>query len=458
MNNTVLISNIIRNVSVGNKLKAGSKAVLTAASILLFLGLTILLSFKIKNYVTETISVELINPIVEIPAEITSEEISSTITIKKGDTLNTILIRQKLPKQEILQIMKLAEQKRLTSNLKIGQQVTFDYNIEIIENEEDDLNSEIRTLNRMTFVIDKLKSLEIVRERDNFIAKSTVVPLHKFMTKSSAVIKSSLISTLKSMGMPTNSIVELINSYSYQLDFQREIKSGDVVTVILEKFMTEDGKFSHYGSILHASLNLSGKEYNVYRYSYDGTGKNFSFFSENGKSVKGSLLRTPVNVIKISSRYGKRKDPIGGYTKMHKGVDFRAPVGTPIYAAGNGVVTEACFKSGYGRFVQIKHSPTLSTAYAHASKFAPNLKVGSRVKQGQIIAYVGKSGRTTGPHLHYEVKVQGKHVNPMSIKTTPGIELKGKKLANFNQFKNKVRNLNSKLGQDVAIEQGKSIL
>jgi len=458
MNNIVLVSNIIRGVLFSHRLKAGLKPTLTISSVLLFVSLTIVLSLKIKGYVTDSISIELAGPVVEIPAEITTEAVSSTVIIKKGDTLNTILAQQKLPKQEILQVAKLAAQKGLAANLKIGQQITFDYNIEIIENDVDDLTSEVRTLNKVTFVIDKLKSLEIVREHDNFIARNTIVPVNKFMTKSVAVIKSNLISTLKSMGLPTNAIIELINSYSYQVDFQREIKSGDMVTVILEKFMTEDGKFSHYGNILHASLNLSGKEYNIYRYSHDGTGKNFNFFAENGKSVKGSLLRTPVNIIKISSRYGKRKDPIGGYTKMHKGVDFRAPVGTPIYAAGNGIVTAACFKSGYGRFVQIKHSPTLSTAYAHASRFAPNLKVGSRVKQGQIIAYVGQSGRATGPHLHYEVKVQGKHVNPMSIKTTPGIELKGTKLANFNQFKNKVKNLGSKLNKDMAVEKGKSIL
>jgi len=171
-----------------------------------------------------------------------------------------------------------------------------------------------------------------------------------------------------------------------------------------------------------------------------------SFFSEDGKSIKRSLLRTPVKIVRVSSHFGFRKQhPIHGFSAMHMGVDFAAAKGTPIYAAGDGIVTEIGWRSGYGRCLQIKHSPTLSTFYAHASKFATHLKKGARIKQGQVIAYVGTTGNTTGPHLHYEVKVGGKRVNPMSIKTTPDVGLAGKNLAKFQVHQRKIKQLSKKL-------------
>ena len=175
------------------------------------------------------------------------------------------------------------------------------------------------------------------------------------------------------------------------------------------------------------------------------------YFSEDGKSVKRNLLRTPIGVARISSHFGNRKHPILGYTKMHKGVDFFAPKGTPIYAAGNGVITDLGWRSGFGNYVQIRHSSTLATAYGHANAFAKGLTRGSTVKQGQIIAYVGQTGRATGPHLHYEVKINGKQVNPLSIKTSPGIELSGKKLQDFSTFKKKIGKLHNELNEDSEI-------
>jgi murein DD-endopeptidase MepM/ murein hydrolase activator NlpD len=325
----------------------------------------------------------------------------------------------------------------------------------LLEDESDDLATEIRLLTNVNIVIDKLNFVDIIRDGDFFTIKNTTIPVNKFVTKSSAVINSSLMSALKSIGLSTNAIIELINAYSYQIDFQRQIQSGDTVTVITEKFMTKDGEFSHHGKILYASLTLSGKEYNIYRYKHDNVAD--GFFSEEGKSVKRSLLKTPVNVMRISSQYGKRLHPVDGYTKMHRGVDFSAPEGTPIYAAGDGVITELGWKSGYGRWIQIKHSATLSTAYAHSKSFAKNMKVGSKVKQGQIIAYVGRSGKTTGAHLHYEVKIDGRHVNPMSIKTTPGIELAGNTLEKFQKFKTKFQKLSAKLDQKVEIAENEML-
>jgi murein DD-endopeptidase MepM/ murein hydrolase activator NlpD len=422
---------------------------LTYFSILLFIILISFASVSVNRYISDTMSITLAGPESSNISDEMSEETSVTITIQKGDTLKTILINQNLPSSDISEIIKVANQQNASPLLKIGQQITFDYELKIIENEGDDLANETRTLTKLTLNIDKIRSLSIIRQDDTFIIKNNTIPLNQVVAKSATVIKSNFISALKSLGLSTNTIIELINSYSYQIDFQRQIQQGDIVTVITEKFVTEDGEFSHHGKILYASLNLSGKEYNIYRYSHDNSPNNHSFFSEDGKSVKRSLLRTPVNLVRVSSNYGNRKHPIEGFTKMHKGVDFAAPSGTPIYAAGSGVITEIGWKQGYGKFIQIKHSPTLSTAYAHASSFAKNLKAGARVNQGQIIAYVGSTGRTTGAHLHYEVKIDGKHVNPMSIKTTPGIELKGKQLAKFEQFKKKIRSLSAKLDNTI---------
>ncbi|MGI4775942.1 MAG: peptidoglycan DD-metalloendopeptidase family protein, partial [Janthinobacterium lividum] len=313
-----------------------------------------------------------------------------------------------------------------------------DYELNILESENEDLASQTRSLNKITLAIDKINSLEIIKENNFFTSRSTSIPLEMKLVKLSAVINSNLTSALKSLKIPTNSVIEIVDSYKHQVDFQRQIQPGDTIKIVAEKFVDKNGKFMQHGKIMHASLVLSGKEYNIYRYSFEDS-KNQIFFSENGTSMKRSLLRTPLNVIRISSHYGDRKDPFLGYTKMHKGVDFSAPEGTPINAAGNGTITELGWRSGYGNIVHVKHSPTLTTIYAHASRFAKNLKVGSFVKQGQVIAYVGKTGRAKGAHLHYEIKIDGKHVNPMSIKTTAGLQLVGNQLAKFEKLKKQLK-------------------
>ncbi|WP_417904934.1 peptidoglycan DD-metalloendopeptidase family protein [Candidatus Tisiphia endosymbiont of Micropterix aruncella] len=435
---------IIRLILTNPQIKSKFRVIFSYFSIFLFMGFATFVSLSINKFVSDTMSITIAEPELESSEEL-SNEISQVITVKKGDTLKAILLRQQIPNNEINQIIKLVKDKNIESSLKIGQQLVFDYEIKITEQDDEDLASESRILNKITIAYDNVKSLEIIREEESFYAKDVTKVLNKLITKSSVVINSSFMSALKSLGLSSNSIIELINSYSYQIDFQRQIKSGDTVTVITEKFVTKEGKFSHHGKVLYVSLNLSGTEYNIFRYSLDNTPNNHDFFSEDGKSVKRSLLRTPVKLVRISSHYGNRHHPTLGYTKMHKGVDFAAPTGTPIYAAGNGVITEIGWKSGYGKFIQIKHSQNLSTAYAHASNFAKNLKPGSIVKQGQVIAYVGSTGRTTGPHLHYEVKIGGKNINPMHVKSSPGIELAGKQLAKFKQFKSNVKSLSSEL-------------
>jgi len=382
--------------------------------------------------------------------ENTATNVTKEVTIKKGDTLAAILKKQKLPNKDILDIISLAKKQKLTSNLKIGWVLSFHYNIEFIKNPDSALNEEKLTLNRAVIHLDKTNAIEFVRQDNGFISHRITEPLKKVITQYKTEISSSLMSSLQKAGMNTASIVKLIDLYSHQIDFQRQIKSGDKITVIAEKFVTARNEFSHYGQILYASLETQGKEYNIYRYSPDEKIKdNIHFFSENGNSIKNSLLRTPVKVARISGHFGyRKKHPVLGYGAMHKGVDFAAATGTPIYAAGNGFIEFIGWKSGYGRFILIKHNGSIETAYAHASKFAPNFKKGSKVQQGEIIAYVGRSGRTTGPHLHYEVRVNGKQVNPLKIKSTPNVKLAGSQLAQFNKYIKRVKDLSDRIGSN----------
>ena len=383
------------------------------------------------------------------------EEIVTEVVIDKGDTLSKILKNQNISNSEIQSLIKAAGNQSLVSKLGIGQVLKFYYEVELADHEETEVVQEKLILNRMSVKIDNIRSVEFVRNGDEFIAHNISAPLKKLITKYETTIDSSLIASLQKAGISNNTILRLINAYSHQIDFQRQIKSGDKIAVITEKFVTTDNQFSHHGKILHASLTAGGIDYNIYLYSPSGKDADVEFFSESGQSIKGGLLKTPVDVVRISGHFGyRKKHPVLGFGRMHKGVDFAASTGTPIYAAGEGVVQYVGWKSGYGRYILLKHNSGISTAYAHASKFASNLKVGALVRQGDIIAYVGSTGHATGPHLHYEVLVNGRQVNPVEFKSTPSVQLAGSSLAKFNIFKKQLHNLNKKLNSkvDVAAE------
>jgi murein DD-endopeptidase MepM/ murein hydrolase activator NlpD len=394
----------------------------------------------------------------EIEEEV-SENTVSTITIAKGDTLNTILKRENISNEDIQKITKVAASNNLTL-LKVGKKITFEYNLNLVENGEEELAKEEKSLSLISFEIDNIKSINIIRTGDDFSTEVNSVPLTKLVTKYETTVDSNVISSLKQAGLSSNSIISLINTYSHQIDFQRQIQRGDKITVITEKFVTPDSKLSHHGDIIYASIQTQGNEYKIYKYSPTGQKENYEFFSEKGQSTKGTLLKTPIKVVRISSKFGYRHShPVHGYGAMHKGVDFAAPVGTPIYAAGNGIVEFIGWISGYGRIIVLKHNNNLSTAYAHASRFASGLKKGSSVKQGDTIAFVGTSGNVTGAHLHYEVRENGKQINPANFKSTPSIQLTGMELAKFNKFKSQISRLESKLegGTELAANDVKEV-
>lgn len=419
----------------------------------LFLSILIATStvFLFSDYISDRLPGTLWNMSGDISKD-DVEEIVSEVVIEKGDTLSTILKKQNLSNSEIQNLIKSASTQPLLSKLGIGQVLKFYYEVELVEQEESELVEERLILSRMSIKIDTTRSLEFVRIGEDFVIHNISAPLKKLISKYETTINTSLIASLQQAGISTNTIIKLVNAYSHQIDFQRQIKTGDKIVVITEKFVTSDNEFSHHGKILHASLTSAGTDYNIYLYSPSGKEADVEFFSEEGQSIKSALLKTPIDVVRISGHFGyRKKHPILGFGRMHKGVDFAASAGTPIYAAGEGVVQFVGWKSGYGRFVLIKHRNGLSTAYAHASKFANNLKVGSKVKQGDIIAYVGSTGHATGPHLHYEVHVNGKQVNPVEFKSTPSIKLAGSKLSKFNAFKTQMHNLNKKLNSKIEL-------
>ncbi len=262
-----------------------------------------------------------------------------------------------------------------------------------------------------------------------FTAEKTEKQLRRVATKASGEIRSSLYVDGLKAGIPNPVLVELIRAYSWDVDFQRDIRRGDRFQVMYERLYDENGKPVYSGNIQYAQLTLSGKRHPIYLFTAgDGTR---DYFDEKGQSARKALMRTPIDGARLSSGFGRRRHPILGYTKLHRGVDFAASRGTPIYAAGNGIVQRAGRNGAYGNYILIRHNGRYSTAYAHMKGFARGVRRGKRVTQGQIIGYVGTTGRSTGPHLHYEILAGGRRTNPMRVKMPSGKKLKGEELEDF---------------------------
>ena len=267
-------------------------------------------------------------------------------------------------------------------------------------------------------------SLLITRGKDNAWGAT---PLYAKLTpgykRIEAEIETSIYSSALQLGAEDQQVVDFASAFAYDIDFQREIHPGDRFEILFETYYDERGNAVRNGEVLYAALNGKALQRGFYRFtpSDDGVA---DYFDQNGESATKFLMKTPINGARISSNFGKRKHPISGYTRLHKGTDFAAPTGTPVYAAGNGTVQRASRNGGYGNYIKIKHTRGYETAYAHLSKYAKGIKAGKKVKQGDVIGYVGSTGASTGPHLHYEVYVDGKPVNVMSLKLPNGRKLK----------------------------------
>ncbi|HYD32744.1 MAG TPA: M23 family metallopeptidase, partial [Azospirillaceae bacterium] len=264
---------------------------------------------------------------------------------------------------------------------------------------------------------------------DGFGAEENEKKVERALVAATGTIRTSLYEAGVSAGVPVPLMMALIRAYSYDVDFQRDPQPGDTFAILFERYVTGDGAIARDGDLLYAELTLTGKVKPIYRQALRG-GK-VDYFNRQGESVRKALLRTPMDGAKLTSSFGMRRHPILGYSKMHKGADFGAPTGTPIFAAGNGVIEEAGPKGAYGNYIRVRHNAEISTAYAHMSRFARGTQRGVRVDQGDVIGYVGSTGRSTGAHLHYEVLKGNQQVNPMSVNLPIGKRLEGKELAAF---------------------------
>ncbi len=340
--------------------------------------------------------------------------------VKQGDNYENIINQISISKKEKKLFLKTVTKNKNLKILRLGQNIYFKI----------DKRSSPKILE---FKVEVSKKKEILFSRtDNnksFVSKIIEKDLEKLISFKEGVIRTSLYNTALELNIKPNIIIEFARLYGFQVDFQRDIWKNDSFQIIYEEFKNSEGKVIETGEIIYANLNLQNKDIQLYKFEYE---KNkIDYFDENGKSMRKTLMKTPINGARLSSSFGKRKHPILGFTKMHTGTDFAAPKGTPIMASGDGLVVRAKWCGGGGNCVKIKHNSVYQTVYAHLSKFGRGIKKGTRVKQGQIIGYVGSTGLSTGPHLHYEVIENGKKINSQKLKLPSGKILKGEELKRF---------------------------
>ena len=338
--------------------------------------------------------------------------------IEINDSIGRILKRFKISDDEIQKIVQGLKEKKLT-NIYAGRELSI-----IIKKTDKNINEVVSIL----YPINNTLSVEIRRNKNSFQINENFLNL----TKKEVVIKNTINNNLYSAaieaGIEPNIIIEFARIYGFEIDFQRDIRKGDIFEIYYERFYDDNDVIRDTGKILYAHMSVNNREINLYNFKYKNED---GYYDISGKSIVKSLMKTPINGARLSSSFGMRKHPILGFNKMHRGTDFAAPMGTPIMASGSGTVTRARWCGGGGNCVKIRHNSTYETIYAHMSKFARGVKEGKKVKQGQIIGYVGSTGLSTGPHLHYEVVVNGKKVNSQKLKLPSGKILKGEERKEF---------------------------
>lgn len=355
--------------------------------------------------------------------------------IKQGDTLLKIFVDIGADEQDVFAILAAMKKVFSPQSITVGNQISVKYRVKIGYDASQAQNNVDRKVIISSVTISPSFEEQIIVSRKNdgtYDARKAQVKLLRYVSKYSGVIKNGLFVDGVNAGISPNSMMNMINLYGYDIDFQRDIHGGDKFEMLVESFYDESGKKVKDGNVLFSSLTLQNRSIDIYLHKVDGR---VEYFDSKGNSIRKSLLRTPINGARVSSGFGMRRHPILGYSKMHKGTDFAAATGTPILAAGSGTIVYFGVKGGYGNYVQIQHNSEYATAYGHASRFNKKFHRGSKVKQGDVVAYVGTTGRSTGPHLHFEVLYKGKQINPAKVKATSGLKLGGKELARFETSK-----------------------
>ena len=350
--------------------------------------------------------------------------------VEFGDTFDSILNQYNINKNEITIIKKKLSNKINLNNLNTNQKIFFTI---------DQTNDSIK---EFLFQISNKEKIILTQdlENKNFKEEIVLTKLKKEIVYRENIISLSLYKSAVDQTIPINIILDFARIYGFQVDFQRDIRKLDKFQIMYEAFIDEDEKIVETGNILFANLILSGEDNSLYFFDIEGS---IGHYDKNGKSIQKALMKTPINGARLSSPFGMRKHPIDGFNKMHRGTDFAAPMGTPIMASGSGIIKKAGWCGGGGNCVVIKHNSTYQTIYAHMSKFAKGIRNGVRVKQGQTIGYVGSTGKSTGPHLHYEVLINGKKVNSQTLKLPSGKVLKGEERKIFETKKIKLNVLKS---------------
>ncbi len=382
--------------------------------LLLFFTIYVLILNQIKNYAelkqnnfnTFLKSSEFNNIKNYIFKNLNSPYQEFTYTVQNNDTIDKVLRKFDVNVNDIKNITAQIANKKL-SNIFINTE------IRIITKEDQGINK----LVSFFYPVDEITSVEVKRNKDEFVVNKNILKLEKQEVVLSNSIKNNLYSSAIEVGVEPNIIVEFANIFGFEVDFQRDIQVGDKFEIYYERLLDEDGVVRNTGKIFYASMFVNNKEISLYNFKYNNeTG----FYDVDGKSVIKTLMKTPINGARLSSSFGFRRHPILGFNKLHQGTDFAAKTGTPIMASGSGVVVMAQKYKGYGNYVKIRHNSTYETAYAHMSKYGRGIRKGVRVNQGQIIGYVGSTGLSTGPHLHYEVIENGKRVNSQRLKLPTG--------------------------------------
>ena len=387
------------------------------------------------DYLRKTLNnVFLLKTFAKITSELENRFIELDYTVKAGDTYESIINDINISNNEKKLFLQSIKNNEIVRILRPNQKIYF----KIDKKEEHKI---------LEFYIElsKKKDVYFVKDIESNSFKSNILEknLSKVITYKESKITDSLYQSATSLKIKPNIIIEFARLYGFQVDFQRDIWKNDSFQIIYEEFLNEEGEIIETGNIIFANLNLQNEDLKLYRHEYE---KNkIDYFDENGKSMRKTLMKTPINGARLSSSFGKRKHPILGFTRMHTGTDFAAPTGTPILASGDGIVTRAKWCGGGGNCVKIKHNRVYQTVYAHMSKFGRGIKKGARVKQGQIIGYVGSTGLSTGPHLHYEVIENGKKINSQKLKLPSGKILKGDQRKVFEVNKIKIDVLKSNL-------------
>ncbi|PPR29926.1 MAG: Murein DD-endopeptidase MepM [Alphaproteobacteria bacterium MarineAlpha9_Bin2] len=354
-------------------------------------------------------------------------------TFKSGQTLSHLFSKVNIPERDTIGFIKTLKTIYNPKNFHVGQEVKIALN-----------NEDPEELLGLIISLDKIRSIEIFYLKEKYkinrYKKNTFTKYHKNLGE----IDNSLYMAAKDVGMPIPVLMQLVKIFSFDVDFQREVKKGDAFEVIYEKRYISEEESVDSGTVLRAVLILGGERITLYRFDdkYNGIS---DYFDSEGHSVRKALMRTPIDGARLTSGFGKRKHPILGYTKMHRGVDFGAHRNTPVYAAGDGVIEFVGSNGGYGKYILIRHNSDYKTAYAHLARFAKFLKLRKRVKQGDIIGYVGSTGRSTGPHLHYEIIFRSRQVNPLTVRLPQGIKLTGTLYKDFSETRDKLDKLWSEL-------------